>query len=193
MVDNYISIDLNDSRTKNIAEIIGNKTCKKILNLLAEKELNESEIADELNIPLNSVDYNIKKLIKSGLIESSKHKWSVKGKRMPSYKVSDKKIVISPKRNFSSVLLIPALLVGGAIAFAVKKFTQTEIISADLYYVKEAADSLMMASPRAASIAVEKTGFLQSIAGWEWFLMGIWSGIILLFFMSYIKHKNERR
>jgi predicted transcriptional regulator len=193
MVDNYISIDLNDSQTKNIAEIIGNKTCKKILNLLAEKELNESEIADELNIPLNSVDYNIKKLIKSGLIESSKHKWSVKGKRMPSYKVSDKKVVISPKRNFSSVLLIPALLVGGAIAFVVKNITQTEIISADLSYAKEAADSLMMASPRAASIAVEKTGFLQSIAGWEWFLIGIWSGIILLFFMSYIKYKNERR
>ncbi len=193
MVDNYISIDLNDSRTKNIAEIIGNNTCKKILNLLAEKELNESEIADELNIPLNSVDYNIKKLIKSGLIESSKHKWSVKGKRMPSYKISDKKIIISPKRISSSVLLIPALLVGGAIAFVVKKITQVPSVNFDFAQTKEAGDALMAASPRLASIAVEKTGFLQSLAGWEWFLIGIWFGIILFFLMTYIKYKNERR
>lgn len=193
MADNYISIDLNDSRTKNIAEIIGNKTCKKILNLLAEKELNESEIADELNIPLNSVDYNIKKLIKSGLIESSKHKWSVRGKRMPSYKISDKKIIISPKRISSNVLLVPALLVGGAIAFVVKKITEVPSVNFDIAQTKEAAGSLMMASPRVASEVVEKTGFVQSIAGWEWFLIGIWSGIILLSLMSYIKYKNERR
>jgi DNA-binding transcriptional ArsR family regulator len=193
MVDNYISIDLNDSRAKNISEIIGNKTCKKILNLLAEKELNESEIADELNIPLNSVDYNIKKLIKSGLIESSKHKWSVRGKRMPSYKISDKKIIISPKRISSNVLLIPALLVGGAIAFVVKKLTQVPSINFDFAQTKEAAGSLMMASPRVTSEVADKIGFFPSIAGWEWFLIGIWSGIILFFLMSYIKYKNERR
>ena len=193
MVDNYISIDLNDSRTKNIAEIIGNKTCKKILNLLAEKELNESEIADELNIPLNSVDYNIKKLIKSGLIESSKHKWSVRGKRMPSYKISDKKIIISPRRISSSVLLVPALLVGGAIAFVVKKLTQAPSINFNLAQTKEAAGSLMMNSPRAISEVTEKVGFFQSLASWEWFLIGIWFGIILFFLMTYIKYKNERR
>jgi DNA-binding transcriptional ArsR family regulator len=104
-----LNIDLNDPRSLQVAEIITNPSCKKILNILAQKELTETEISKELKMPLNTVDYNIKKLVKSGLVESTNHFWSIKGKRIPSYRAANKKIVISPSKFDSKLLSLPIL------------------------------------------------------------------------------------
>ena len=81
--EKYVLVSLGDERAKEIAEAIGNKTSKKILDLLSDKEMSESEISRELKIPLNTADYNVKKLVKAGLIEEKKHFFSSKGKRIP--------------------------------------------------------------------------------------------------------------
>ncbi len=114
MSDKYLNIDLYDSRTEAIAEVMTNKTCKKILDMLAEGEMSESEIASAMNIPLNTVGYNIKKLLSAGLIEKTKDVfWSVKGKRIPRYKLANKKIIISPKRMVPAA--IPAMVIGAVL------------------------------------------------------------------------------
>lgn len=207
--DKIISMDLNDSRMKFISEIFGSESCKKILNLLAEKELTETEIAKELKMPLNSVDYNVKKLVLAGLIESGSHWWSAKGKKMPSYRVSDKKIVISPKRMSSSVLLIPALLVGGLISLTIKKVVELNsyVSETNLMMAKYsedavsglqsgagevAADGFMASAPVMTREIVQKTSFIGSIAGWEWFLIGIWSGILIFFLLNYLFERRSK-
>jgi hypothetical protein len=216
--EKVISLDLNDSRMKYISEIFGSESCKKILNLLAERELTETEIAKELKMPLNSVDYNVKKLVQAGLIESGSHWWSVKGKKMPSYRVSDKKIVISPKRISSSVLLIPALLFGGLISLTIKKVVELNsyVPEINLFAAKSIVDeSASYASVATAGLSesvggiargeivndvpavmsqqvVEKTSFIGSIAGWEWFLIGIWSGIFIFFLLNYFFERRRK-
>lgn len=90
MNEKYILLDLEDEKTKQIADVISNSSCKKILNLLAEKEASETDIAKELGIPINTAEYNIKKLEKAGMIEKSKHFWSVKGKKIHTYKLAKK-------------------------------------------------------------------------------------------------------
>ena len=90
-------ISLEDEKSRKLGEAISNPTCKKIISLLAEKELSATEISREIKIPMNTLDYNLKKLISSGIIEKSKHFWSVKGKKIPTYKVVNKVIVIQPK------------------------------------------------------------------------------------------------
>ena len=82
MEDKYIMLNLDDDKTKKVAEVVSSSSCKKILNLLADKEASESDIAKELGIPVNTAEYNIKKLIESGLIESVNHFWSVKGRKI---------------------------------------------------------------------------------------------------------------
>ena len=63
MDDKFILMGLNDKRSKKIAEVLGNKTCKKIIDYLAEtKQASEKDIADALNIPINTTEYNLKKL-----------------------------------------------------------------------------------------------------------------------------------
>lgn len=117
MTEKYINIDLNDGRIGKIADAISNKTCKKILNVLADDELSGSEVSEKLKIPLNTATYNLDILLEAGLIEkSSGFLWSEKGKRIAKYKVANKKIVISPKSNFKGILstvLLSGLISGG--------------------------------------------------------------------------------
>jgi len=195
-----INISLNDENSKNIIEVLGNETCKKILNLLAEKEYTETEISEKLKIPLNTVDYNTKKLIKAGLIESSSHWWSTKGKKMPSYKVANKQIVISPRRFSSKVLLLPLLAIGAILSFGVKKFTDYRF---DMMRSAEIAPNLLAKSTdvatQASGVAMDSAETVQNIvsgplvASWEWFLVGIWSGIILFFILTSIYERRFKK
>src|SRR3989344_4247429 len=118
MTKSYVMVNLDDPRTARIAEVMGNKTCKRILALLGEHELSESELAQRLAAPTNTVNYNVKKLVGSGLIEPSRSFWSVKGRAVRTYRLSQKDIVISPK-TFTRGLL-PAFVISGAVALGLK-------------------------------------------------------------------------
>src|SRR3989339_835816 len=127
MTEKQVVIDLNDPRSTKIAEALANPTAKKILNLLAESELSATDIANKLKIPLNTATYNLDNLTKSGLIEpTKKFLWSVKGKKINSYRLSNKKIIISPK-SFSMKGIVPAILGTALVAVLVKYFTSSTL------------------------------------------------------------------
>ncbi len=63
MTEKYLLFALDDEKSKKLGEVISNTTCKKIANFLAEKESSENDISKELKIPINTVEYNLKKLI----------------------------------------------------------------------------------------------------------------------------------
>ncbi|VVB79083.1 Helix-turn-helix domain protein [uncultured archaeon] len=189
-----INIDLNDPRSVEIAEILGNKTCKNILNLIANKEMTESDIAQELKIPLNTVDYNVKKLVKAGLIESSSHFWSVRGKKMPSYKVSEKKIVISPRSLMNKVFILPvvtslALVVDGFRRFFLTNnvpqlATKAATVSSESSLafvaapVSDVVTSCGATTNVCGAVVQNSPSFFSNLAGWEWLLICLWVGAL---------------
>jgi|SRR3989344_1196125 len=188
MSEKYISVDLDDPRAERIAEVISNKTSKKILGLLAEREMSATEIASELKIPLNTAGYNLEKLVETGLIEKVKgFLWSVKGKKIEKYKVSNKKVLISPKRMIRGIL--PALLVTGAVAFGIKAFTEYQIRSYNspqlLNKAAETAASGTSAGEQFASINAPATsGIVQTVSiiaqnSWLWFLAGAFVALFI--------------
>lgn len=99
MDDKFILMNMDDARSKKIAEVLGNETCKKILGYLAEnKEKSEEDMSKDLNMKLNTVEYNLKKLLEAGLVEKATNFfWSRRGKKINLYKVAKKHIVISPR------------------------------------------------------------------------------------------------
>jgi len=114
--DKFILMGLGDERSAKVAEVLKSLTCKKILNYLSEiREASEKDIADALKIPINTVEYNLKKLIKSGLVDKAKNFfWSVKGKKIPMYKLARKHIIISPSKKPSLSYLkniLPVVLI----------------------------------------------------------------------------------
>jgi DNA-binding transcriptional ArsR family regulator len=185
MTEKYLLFSLDDEESRKLGEIISNPTCKKIANFLAEKEASETDISIELRIPLNTVDYNIKKLLSAGLIEKSKnHFWSVKGKRIETYKVANKLIVISPRKsNVYSKLkgIVPVALICGlltllvswyysssrAIALAGKKITDD--ISDNAGSFSTAINEAQKSLPELAS-SLAGNGVASNF--WIWFLAG---------------------
>src|SRR3989344_3378514 len=124
MADKHIMLDLDDSRIADLADVISNKTSKKIISYLAENEASEAEIARDLKLPANTINYNIKKLVNVGLIESAKeHFWSVKGRKILKYKVANKKVVISQKSLSDVKSILGAFAVTAIGAFLIKIYT----------------------------------------------------------------------
>ncbi|MBR9701969.1 helix-turn-helix domain-containing protein [Candidatus Pacearchaeota archaeon] len=112
MADKFVLMDLDDRRSKKVAEVLGSKTCKKMLDYLSEtKEASQKDISDALGIPLNTVEYNLKKLLASGLVEKTKNFfWSKKGRRIVMYKLAKKHIIISPKNKKPSATALRNIL-----------------------------------------------------------------------------------
>ena len=195
MEEKNIMISLGDERIKEISEVIGNKSCNKILDFLSNNEATTSEIATKLKMPINTVDYNVKKLVKAGLIEKSSHWWSVKGKKMPTYKVSNKKIIISPKKKMTTTFLT-ALGITGFAAFFVKKLTETsttQIARNEAFGAPAVAELATDSAAKAGTLVndvIYQPGFFEGLSSANWFLIGAWLAIALFMLITLL---NERR
>jgi DeoR/GlpR family transcriptional regulator of sugar metabolism len=190
--DNFILVSLNDEKSKSIAEVIGSKTCKKIINYLTEtKEASQKDLSTALKIPLNTIEYNIKKLLDSGFIQKAKNFfWSKKGKKIIMYKLSKKSVIISHKKSnikkFKSIL--PAFILTAAGTFAVWIYEKIRFIPQTLNqkYLPVIDESLR-----------EVTNFLESPASganvisnmplWIWFLAGSLIAITIISIVNWRK------
>lgn len=188
MAEKYLLFSLDDEASKRLGEVISNPTCKKIANLLAEKELSEKDIADELRIPLNTVGYNIKKLLEAGIAEKAKaHFWSVKGKRIETYRIVNKLIVISPKKsNIYSKLkgIVPVALISGILAAFISWYYKSVQLASyggqkAVEKAAEYAGEASISAP-AASTAVE---FIQNIPHTEWIFFALGSLVAVTAFL----------
>jgi DNA-binding transcriptional ArsR family regulator len=184
MTEKYFMLDLDDERAGAIADVMQNKTCKKILSHLAEHDSSEGDLVKNLGLPATTVHYGIKKLIDAGFVTVSNSMWSVKGKKIPIYRVSEKKIVISPKKSTSGKILATLGLTGLA-ALSLKILysgaSSVNSVTQDAYY--GVAESAKVAATSAPSVGsgvspdqILATPPIPEI--WVWFLFG---GIFALF------------
>jgi DNA-binding transcriptional ArsR family regulator len=187
----YIELNLNDKKAEKVAEVLSNKTAKKILGLLADKELSESDISSELRIPLNTVGYNIHKLIESGLIEkTSSFFWSVKGKKIPTYRVANKKIIISTKNSFKS--LFGSALFGGLILGGIKLIINyshnkslMNSIALQTDYASESVPALMAKASDTSGALVQTSSLGSHVL--IWVIAGIAVGCLTYFLYKKMK------
>lgn len=102
----FILTPMNDA--KKVSQVLANDTCHTILDAVSDEPLSASQISKKLNIPLTTVDYNLKKLKEVGLIGVHHKRWSPKGKKVNYYAPQAKFVVIAPKHMDASKIL-PAL------------------------------------------------------------------------------------
>jgi len=190
MENKYILISLEDEKSKHLAEVLANKTCKKIINLLADKnELSEKDISDNLNIPLNTVEYNLKKLQKSEIVKKTKNFfWSKKGKKIPTYSLSNKSIIISPnskRLNSKMKSVLPVFLVSGFLAILIKQLS----IFKNKFLESSAAYSKSLISQDIARTMSSKSNllFINNSPQWIWFLFGALVAIIIFALINWRK------
>jgi len=193
MVEKILNINIDDENSSKIAEILGNKTCKKILGLIADKDsISEGDISKQLKIPANTVNYNIKKLISAGFIEETKTWfWSVKGKKIKTFKLANKKIIISTKKSFKSMLI--TILGVGLVGFvmrlvsnlySVSKTSSLEIMSSKANDLVYSAAPAVTASTRLVQPSIFQNTLL-------WFILGCFIGLFL--FLIFNKMKGGKK
>ena len=190
--DKFIMMNMDDERSKKVAEILGNKTCKKILDYLSEKdEASEKDISDALNIPINTAEYNLKKLMQAGLVEKTKNFfWSAKGKKIPTYKLARKHIVISPsgKSNIYSKLktILPVTLLSLAGALIIRQYTIIKsAIPLEIDFALKAEQNVMEAASN--TLAQNPQTFTPVNPVWVWFLGGAILAILLYTLINWRK------
>ncbi|AKB80395.1 putative transcriptional regulators [Methanosarcina horonobensis HB-1 = JCM 15518] len=121
--DNRVLVLPVNGDSRKITQILSNETSLKILELLGKKSMSATNIAEELNLPLTTVKYNLDSLVESDLIKVKQIKWSQKGRQVKIYESVEKLIVLVPSRNPIDKLSIISLLqkyigVIGAAVFA---------------------------------------------------------------------------
>ena len=188
--DKFLLISLDDEKSKAVAEVLGSKTCKKIIDYLAEhSEASEKDLSDKLGIPLNTIEYNLKKLTHSRFVQKKNNFfWSKKGKKIAMYELSEKSIIISHKKSshldrFKSIL--PAAIVTAAGTVGV--WAYDKISSAVSSPSREMVSKYVVAGSNAASgTASSATGIAPTVAQaaspvistissqptWEWYFLG---------------------
>ena len=204
--NNFLLVDLNEKKTKKLAETITSKTSRKILNYLTEKEHDtEANIAKSLDIPISTVHYHLQKLTEANLIIVDEFHYSKKGREINHYKLANKYIIIAPKKvsglkqalkNVLPIGLI-ALGISAVIKFTTSTFGRVGTFTAETAKsapLEEAAYTLtdeVMAE--AAPVATECLQVVSSQPNYAlWFLVGSLFTIILYLLISIVKEwKNK--
>jgi DNA-binding transcriptional ArsR family regulator len=88
-----------NGESRKITQILSNETSMKILELLGEKSMSATNVAEKLNLPLTTVKYNIDSLVESDLVKVQQIKWSQKGRQIKIYEPVEKLIVLVPSKS----------------------------------------------------------------------------------------------
>lgn len=195
--NNFILVDLNESKTKKLAEIITSETSRKILNNLAEKDGTEANIAVELRMPISTVHYHLQRLMEAKLVVVDEFHYSQKGREVNHYKLANKYIIIAPKKvsglkqALKNVLPVGLIVLGiSAVIKVVQKFSSGEVY-ASAEVVKASARNLAdEAMAEAAPMLASETPISSTAPDMVlWFLIGSLATIGIYLLVIFIKEK----
>jgi len=106
---NFLFINLGEEQATEISQAIANKTAQKVLDELKRGHATESELSSRLSIPLSTIHYNTQQLVKAGLVVGDQYHYSVKGREVSHYRLTNKVIVISPQKTEQFEALVKTL------------------------------------------------------------------------------------
>lgn len=172
----FLLVSLKDDKAKELAQVLSNGSCRKILDYLSEKEdSTETEISKHLNLPISTVHYNLQHLLKAGIIEVEEFHYSEKGKEVNHYKLANKYIIIAPKTTYGikeklrSILPVSLLALVGAgfIQMYTHYFTPSARImnAAPSSMVKIAEESAKAIAQPMMEAAVSQAPMVESMMG----------------------------
>ena len=193
--EKFLLVSLEEKESKKLAQIISNNSSRKILAYLTNKTATESELSKKLNIPISTVHYNLKHLLKTGLVDSKEYHYSEKGKEVNHYSLAKKYIIIAPKTSgiktrLRSILPMVIIIIAGA---AIIQFFSSLFTGANFGIQKSAdvaqlafEEAEMTAIPTVDAVSTAATGLPIAV----WFLIGGIVVILTYLIISLIKKRK---
>jgi ArsR family transcriptional regulator, arsenate/arsenite/antimonite-responsive transcriptional repressor len=93
-----------------IVRLLSNETSIRVLKLLDKRSMSAGDLANELEIRLNTLKYNLDSLLEAGLIRVGQVKWSRKGREIKVYEAVEKVIILLPGENDTKTSFVLAKL-----------------------------------------------------------------------------------
>jgi DNA-binding transcriptional ArsR family regulator len=195
----YLLVSLDEDKSKTLAQVLSNDTSRKILDHLSKKEhATETEISKDLKVPLSTVHYNLDLLVKADLVSNEQFTYSEKGKQIVHYALSNKYVIIAPKRTQQLMdklkQFLPVLLITTGISLGIKYFLNRPMPT--LYdaapMLKATADSSEMVAMGARNVS-EAVPITQTQEFAVWFLFGSVAALVIYFVWAEIILKKMKR
>lgn len=160
MTDSVLILEPGDERAQKIAKAMASQTANDILNFLGEGQKSQTEITEHLAIPFTTVQYHIENLLDAGLIAVAATRYSVKGREIKCYALTDQLLIVAPRQaNVRSLLLKYASLFGVVIFGALAIMLASPLMTMQS---GSAANIAPAAAERDAGILVTKAAALAA-------------------------------
>ena len=207
--ESFMLVSLKGDKAKKLAQVMASPTCTRILEYLAGKDATETQIANDLSIPLSTVHYNLQQLVVAKLVLAEEFHYSEKGREVNHYKLANKYIIIAPQEDDPSFLQhlrksFPAVVIVAALGFAIKAlqfFTAPAAPEAMRTMGKSAADAgaadaapqMMMAQiapmPEAVPLSWWQTPVIDYFIAGALFVLVI---MIVVEGIAYVRRKRRK-
>ena len=198
--DKFLLINLNENKTKKIAEIITSDTSRKILDYLAEKEDTEQRIAETLQIPLSTAHYHLQKLVEGGLVVVEEFHYSKKGREINHYKLANKYIIITPKPVFGikqklmNILPVALIIIGiTGIIKITTRYLVNNLDSSSGRILEKAAYAAPTVADQASFLAEKNISQTTTPDIALWFLIGGLTSLIIYIIIIWLRDKLSKK
>ena len=193
---NFLLVDLNEPKTKKLAETITSDTSRKILNHLAEKEETEANIAQMLQLPISTVHYHLQKLQEAGLVKVDEFHYSAKGREVNHYKLANKYIIITPakvsglREKLKGILPVAGIVLG--ISVIIKLVQERAMGFAEMKTAVQYAAESAPAIAQGVELAPKTVALTQQPDIAFWFLLGSVATIIIYILIALFKEMVKK-
>ena len=197
--ESFLLVSLKGDKAKKLAQVISNKTSRKILDYLAEnKKATESELSKELSLPISTVHYNLKHLLAAKLVKADEFHYSAKGKEVNHYSLTNKYIIIAPdsatvgiKSRIKSIL--PVALI--TMATAGVMHVLSKYYSGVGYFATKAAQAPTAEAGRDLALEAESIVTQAPVIGAStnfvlWFLIGAIFVVLVYLFVEWVRERR---
>ena len=106
MADQVVVLEPGAEQATKIAKAMASRTAGDILRFIGDGQKTSTEISEHLSIPMNTAKYHIENLLDAGLISVAAIKYSVKGREVKVYTLTNQLLIVAPRQtNVRSLLL----------------------------------------------------------------------------------------
>ncbi len=118
MADPVLVLEPGDERAQKIAKAMSSQTAGEILRLLGEGQKSLTDLAERLALPMNTVKYHVGNLLDAGLISVADTRYSVKGREVKIYTLTNRLLIVAPRQSDVRSLLLKYASLFGIVAVA---------------------------------------------------------------------------
>ena len=116
MADNVLVLEPGDERAQKITKAMGSPTAGDILRMMADGPKSLTEITETLSVPMNTAKYHVENLLDAGIIAVENTKYSVKGREVKLYSLTNQLLIVAPRRSDIRSLLLKYASLFGIVA-----------------------------------------------------------------------------